>query len=113
MLELTGCDRRRRLEEEEASAIGEDEGVTGGGRCCQRRWLANLWPPLWRWCLRLCHRTPCLATLEMVPHALVDRVGDGGGGWPRRQWRRTSADDVRDGGRWTVVAHGCGISLKP
>lgn len=29
---------------------------------------------------------PHLAALEMVPHALVDIDGDGGGGRPQRRW---------------------------
>ena len=58
---------------EEASTLGEDEGVAGSETC--RRPMASApltvpleWPP------------PCPATLEMVRRALLDGVGDNGGG---------------------------------
>jgi len=51
------------------------------------------WPP------------PRVAALEMVHHALLDGVGDNGGGQPRSY--RTMVNGVGDeGGR--TLGHGCG-----
>ena len=58
---------------EEASTVGEDEGVAGSGRCCRPTASTLLtvpleWPP------------PRTTTLEIVRRALLDGVGDNGGG---------------------------------
>ena len=58
---------------EEASTIEEDEAVAGSGRCHQPMAFAPLTVPLER-------PPPRLAALEIVCRALLDGVGDNGGG---------------------------------
>ena len=58
---------------EEASTVGEDEGVAGSGRSCRPMASAVLTVPLER-------PPPRAAALETVRRALLDGVGDNGRG---------------------------------
>ena len=91
---------------EEASTAGEDEGVVGTGRYHQLVASDPLtvpleWPP------------PCPAALETVRRALLDGVGDNGGGQPRRWWL-SDLDERRrrrrraDAGARMRTTSGCG-----
>ena len=74
---------------EEASNVREDEGVAGSGRYRRPAASAPLTVPLER-------PPPRPTALEMVRRALLDGVGDNGGGQP---WSyRTSANSIGDEG---------------
>jgi len=64
---------------EEASTIGEDEGVARSGRCYRPAASSPLIVPLER-------PPPRPTALEMVRRALLDGVGDNGGGQAQRRW---------------------------
>ena len=90
----------------EASTVGEDEGVARSGRCRRPTTSAPLTVPLER-------PPPCLAALEMVCHALLDGVGDNGGGQPQRRWLSDLGERRRrrrraDAGVRMRTAGGCG-----
>ena len=90
----------------EASTVGEDEGVARSGRCRRPTTSAPLTVPLER-------PPPCLAALEMVCHALLDGVGDNGGGQPQRRWLSDLGEQCQrrrraDIGTCMRIASGCG-----
>ena len=83
---------------EEASTIEEDNQVAGSGRCRQPTASAPLTVPLER-------PPPRAAALETVRCALLDGVGDNGGGQPRSCQTLVNGVEDEDG---RTLARRCG-----